>query len=354
VRRSATIALAGLLLLTACSNTQRDATPSTATTTTTVARPTASTIAWSRLHNPLFGARDRAVKDPALVATGGGWVLLYSQVDTHGNWRIGIARSHDLSAWSRPTTLPHDPATEGEASPDVVRTPDGTFVVTYQSFVHDRAGGQAKLYATTTTDFASFSPPIRLLANVLDTPADRLIDPALVYSPAGLLLGFKVGTTDAGATQHFELARSPSGALAGPWQIVGRPDITVYADTIENYQFLDIAGHHALLATSNQLDRPELFRLTGVATDPRGWLHWSPARELAVPQEAWNPGTGVTGSTFEHANCAFLVGGGAELSGYSYLVYGDSPALTTFGGAGPARLAIARSTDLVHWSVPPR
>jgi len=31
-----------------------------------------------------------------------------------------------------------------------------------------------------------------------------------------------------------------------------------------------------------------------------------------------------------------------------------SAALTTFAGAGPAVLGIARSADLVHWSVPPR
>ena len=61
----------------------------------------------------------------------------------------------------------------------------------------------------------------------------------------------------------------------------------------------------------------------------------------------------MSGSDFEHANCAFLVGGGARIGGFSYLVYGDSPALTTFGGAGPARFGLARTTDLVHWSVPP-
>jgi hypothetical protein len=305
------------------------------------------------LQNPLYGEPDHAVKDPALVAVGGEWVLLFSRVDANGAWRIGIARSRDLAAWSAATTLPRDPDTEGEASPDVVLAPGGTYVVTYQSFVHDRVGAQAKLYARTTTDFRTFSPPLRLLANVLNRPADRLIDPALVYSPAGLLLGFKVGTTDAGSTQHFELARSATGTLAGPWTLVGRPDISVYGDTIENYEFLTIDRQAALLATSNQLDRPQIFRLAGDPTEPAGWLRWSRARELSVPQEPWNPGTGLTGGTFEHANCAFLVGGGVRRGGFSYLVYGDSADLSTFHGAGHARFGIARSTDLVHWSVPP-
>ena len=270
-------------------------------------RAVASVVAWSRIRNPLYSEPTDAVKDPAVVAIDGGWVALFSRVDRDGRWRVGIARSHDLSSWTASAPLPRDPATEGEASPDVVREPDDTFVVTYQSFVHDRAGSQSKLYARTTTDFQSFSAPIRLLANVLNAPGDRLIDPALVYSPAGLLLGFKVGTTDAGSVQHFEIARSTTGTLAGPWVIVGRPDITVYGDTIENYEFLDIGGRRALLATSNQLDRPELFQLAGSPSRPAGWLHWSPARELVVPQEPWNPGRGVTGETFEHQGVRFEV-----------------------------------------------
>lgn len=333
--------------------------PAPATTiTATTLEPGASTVAWSTLHNPFYSQPAHAVKDPALVAIAGGWVLLFSQEDTAGSWRVGIVRSHDLSSWSAPTTLPHDPTTEGEASPDIVRDPNGAYIVTYQSFVHDRAGAQPKLYARTTTDFVRFSAPIRLLANVLTAPTDRLIDPALVYSPAGLLLGFKYGTTDAGSSQHFEIARSQSGTPAGPWTVVGRPDISVYGDTVENYEFLTLAGHPALLATSNNLDRPQLFELAGsprpgAAGDASGWLHWDPARELVVPQESWNPGQGVTGSTLEHANCAFLVDGGARRNGFYYLVYGDSADLTTFNGAGHAEFGIARSTDLVHWSVPP-
>jgi hypothetical protein len=338
------------LALAACSGSSKASTGTTVTTKRTVVAPT---IAWSRLHNPVYSEPDHAVKDPALVAVDGGWVMLFSQEDTHGTWRVGVARSRDLSSWTASAPLPHDPTTEGEASPDVVREPDGTFVVTYQSFAHDRAGDQPKLYARTTTDFTTFSAPIRLLDNVLDAPADRLIDPALVYSPAGLLLGFKVGTTAPGSAQHFELARSTTGTLTGPWKVIGRPDITVYGDTIENYEFLDIGGKHALLATSNNLDRPELFQLSGKPIDPNGWLQWSAARELTVPQESWNPGNGVTGATFEHANCAYLVGGATKLGGFYYLVYGDSADLSTFNGAGHAQFGLARSSDLVHWSVPP-
>ncbi|MBV8951288.1 MAG: hypothetical protein JOZ99_10460 [Actinobacteria bacterium] len=316
----------------------------------TTVRAGGAHIDWDRLRNPILGYPDRAAKDPAIVQADGRFVALFSAVDAAGRWRIGIATSHDLARWSPLRFLPHDATVEGEASPDIVRAPDGRFVVTFQSFVHDAAGAEAKLWYRTTRDFRSFSPAHRLGFELHPARNDRLIDPALVWSPAGLLLGYKVGSAD--GVQAFELARSVSGTLAGPWTVVGRPDIRVLGDTIENYQFLHVDGRHELLATSNSFDRTYLFDLAGDARDPRGWLHWTPGRQLVVPQEAWNPGSGLTGVTYEHANCAFVVDR-RRISGWAYLVFADSPELTTFGGAGHARLAVARSRDLVHWDVPP-
>lgn len=305
---------------------------------------------WAGLRNPVLGYAGRATKDPALVWSDGRWVALFSSVDVRGRWRIGITTSPDLRRWSRLRFLPHDVRVEGEASPDIVRSPDGRFVVTFQSFVHDVDGGEAKLWYRTTHDFHEFSTPHRLGLGLHPGAADRMIDPALVWSPAGLLLGYKFGLRD--GPQAFEIARSASGSLDGPWTLVGRPDISVLGDTVENYQFLRLDGRVELLATSNNLDRPYLFDLAGASDRPAGWLHWSAGRQLVVPQEAWNPGRGITGATFEHANCAFVVDR-RRIDGFVFIVYADSPDLTSFGGQGHARLGIARSRDLVHWSVPP-
>ena len=125
----------------------------------------------------------------------------------------------------------------------------------------------------------------------------------------------------------------------------------MFGDTIENYQFVEFGGRWHLLATSNQLDRPFLFDLAGAANRASGWLHWTPGRQLIVPQEAWNRGTGITGATYEHANCAYLFAAPAR-DGHFYLIYEDAPEMSTFGGSGHGVLAVARSTDLVHWSVP--
>jgi len=314
-------------------------------------RTHAPAIPWTRLHNPILRYPDRAVKDPALMWAGGRWHALFGAVDREGHWAIGISTSADLHGWSAPTVVPHDPALEGEASPDVARAPDGSYVVTYQSFVHDAGGAAPKLYTRTTTDFRSFSPPRALGRELHPGPDDRMIDAALAWTPAGLLLAYKYGAAD--GKQAFELARSVTGTLDGPWTLVGRPDITLYDNTIENYQFLRLEGRWRLLATSNAFDRPYLFDLVGKPRDPRSWLEWSHGRRLRIPIEPWNRGRGLTGVTYEHANSAYLIDGRA-IGGRYYLVYADSPEITTFGGAGHAQLGVARSRDLEHWSVPPR
>src|SRR6476619_3116004 len=82
---------------------------------TTLARPA---IAWASLANPLLTDARHAITDPAIVFADGKWRALFSSVDEQGTWRIGIAESADLRQWSTPTTMPHDPAVAGEASPD--------------------------------------------------------------------------------------------------------------------------------------------------------------------------------------------------------------------------------------------
>jgi hypothetical protein len=215
------------------------------------ARVPGPAIPWSRLRNPILGYPDRATKDPALVWAGGQWQALFSSVGSDGRWRLGSSTSSDLIHWSPLVTLPDDPSVEGEASPDVVRAPDGTWVVTYQSFVHDVGGGEAKLYYRTTSDFHTFSAPHPLGHELHPASADRMIDAAVAWTPAALLLGYKVGLKD--GAQAFEIARSPSGSLDGPWDLVGRPDISVFGDTIENYQFVSLQGSWRLLATNNQV-----------------------------------------------------------------------------------------------------
>ncbi len=310
-------------------------------------------IAWSRMQNPILSYDTTAAKDQALLWAGGRWRMLFSSVyQTPGDpdhWSIASATSADLTSWTVPAVWPAQAGTLGVASPDVVRAPDGLYVATYTS-VPKEVSGEAKLYYRTSRDLVTWSQPQRLLSNVHTRAGDRLIDPALAYTGNGLMLGYKYGRKD--GSQSFEIAWSPNGSLRGPWRYVGRPDIVVNGDTIENYEFVPVDGVWRLVATSNELDQPWIFRLAGNARVPSGWLRWSRGYQLAVPQESWNQGPGISSVGYEKANSAYLCDARA-VDGYFYLTYAGSDELGQFGGWGHAKVGIARSTDLVNWQVPP-
>ena len=358
-RRFGTIAVA-VFVIGAASACDAPAHHSASTVSTTAPRSTApsttapATIPWSTLRNPILSYPDTAAKDVAVRLAGGRWHLFFSSVANAANgavhWSIGTTSSSDLRDWSPLALWPDQRATEGLASPDIVRAPDGRYVVTYQSNPGD-VGGAAKLYYRTSRDLAHWSDA-KPLARALHPGADdRMIDAALAYVGTGVVLAYKYGLADGSERQAFEIAFSPSGSLDGPWTLVGRPSVSVFGDTLENYEFVRLDGRWHLVATSNTLDRPYLATLDGPPSDPQSWLHWIDGRVLNIPAEAWNSAPGLSGVTHEVANAIYLFDGRA-IDGHEYVFYAGSPELTAFGTWGHAAIGIARSTDLVHWSVP--
>jgi hypothetical protein len=310
-------------------------------------------VAWSKLHNPILAYPNAAVKDQALIWDSGAWHMLFSDVtnDTtiagEEHWGIATSQSPDLRHWSRPVPWSEQPG--GMASPDVVRSPSGMFVSTYDSPPGESGATQAKLYYRTSSDLVHWSRPHPLAPTLYPSPAVRMIDPALAWTGKGLILAYKIGTTS--QSQAFEIAWSDSGSLSGPWKVIGRPDIKIYNDTLENYELLSLQGAWHLIATSNTLDQPWIFTLSGPPTNPSSWLHWTDGYELEVPSETWNTGTGLSSVNYEHANSAFVCQDTAD--GYEYLTYAGSQELSRFGGWGHAEIGLARSKDLEHWTVPP-
>ena len=297
--------------------------------------PPPASIDWSALVNPILSYPTVGVKDQALQWSGGQWHMLYSDMTAtkaapEVHFSVAVSSSPDLRHWSTPRVI-----ADNAASPDIVRSPSGTFIVTYQT-------PQGLAYRTASNaSLRSWSAPHPLGRGL----AHRMIDAALAFTGHGVILGFKAGSS----TQHFEIAWAPS--LTGTFRVVGRPDIAVYGDTVENYEFLTVGGAWHLVATSNTLDQPFLFTLgAGDPKTPSTWLHWSTGQQLSIPNESFNSGTGISSVGYEHANSAFLcVGPGGE----DYLTYAGSTELTQFGGWGHARIGLARSSDLVHWEVPP-
>jgi hypothetical protein len=293
------------------------------------------TIHWSALTNPVLSYPKVGVKDQALQWSGGTWHMLFSDMTQtsaapHVKFDVAIAQSPDLRHWSTPRVI----ATNA-ASPDIVRDPAGAFVVTYQT------PNGLDYRVSTDASLKSWSSPHALGHGL----AKRMIDAALAFTGHGVILGFKAGTT----SQHFEIAWAPS--LTGAFHVVGRPNIVLYGDTVENYEFLTVDGAWNLVATSNTLDQPYIFTLDpGDPANPETWLRWSTGRELMVPSQTFNTAHGISSVNFEHANSVFLCVGP---QGENYLTYAGSQELTEYGGWGHARIGIARSTDLVSWQVPP-
>ncbi|MGH9079362.1 MAG: hypothetical protein ACRDYE_04650, partial [Acidimicrobiales bacterium] len=226
-------------------------------------------VDWSHLSNPVLADQRAGVKDEAVVWSGGSWHLLFSYVTDVPSmpdgvrWDIASATSRDLVHWSSPSVWPRQPGVLGVASPDVVRNPAGGYLVTYQSDPGSSVAGgvAARLFYRTSPDLVSWSAPRPLAGSLAPSPADRMIDGALTFTGHQLLLGFKYSSPTQPAV--FELARSTTGTPEGPWVLVGRPDIAVNGDTVENYEFLTLAGRWHLVATSNTLDQPWLFTLAG-------------------------------------------------------------------------------------------
>jgi hypothetical protein len=313
------------------------------------------TIDWSELHNPILQSPSAGEKDEAIVWFAGKWRMLFSYVRDQSAspggvyWDIATSTSTDLIHWTAPVAWPVQPGTLGVASPEVAREPGGTFVVTYQSDPGQTDGAQDRLYYRTSSNFQTWSDPRPLAQNLAPSPHDRMIDGSLAWTGRGLILGFKAGL--AGNEQAFEIAWSPNGSLTGPWKYVGKPDIVVYGGTVERDEFVAVDGKWRLLATSNTLDQPWIFKLAGDPDQPAGWLDWTGGYELNVPKATWDTGRGLSSVDYEWANSAFLCNDSAD-GGYYYLLYAGSNELTAFDGWGHAKIGIARSRDLVHWQVP--
>lgn len=314
------------------------------------ARPS---IEWAQLTNPVISYAAAAVKDQCLVCHDGLWHMVFDYIEdgaaAEGYRRnIAVVRSVDFVRWSAPAPWPLQQEILGVASPEVVRSPSGLFVACYQSSPGSRTGRASKLFYRSSQDLVTWSEPRPLGHSLHPAENDRMIDAAVAWVGDAVVLGYKYG----GESQAFEVAWSPSGDLDGRWMYIGRPDISINGDTVENYQFLVVDGRWTLVATSNTGNRPWIFSIAGDGTDPESWLHWVDGHELEIAEENWNSAPGFSGVTYEHANSAHLVDRRQE-DGYWYLTYSGCTELTRYDRLGHGKIGVARSCDLVDWKVPP-
>lgn len=281
---------------------------------------------WDGVRNPIASFPEVAVKDAFLIR-GDTWHLGYSEIsDAPFRFRLGFS-SGELGSLTRGPTL-DQPDVGGLASPSIVRTPDGRYVMTYNSHTRDVGDTANKLYYRTSDDLIAWSEPQRIHIDGADGDDDRLIDASIAFAD-GIYLVFKRG-------QAAHIARADM--LEGPWTLLG----PIAPRNVENGQLIEIDGEWHLLATTVPLHVPTLYRKVE-------WTQWEEVRELAIPAQAWNDGELLS---HERANAAFLVDD-RERTGYFYTLYAGSTEVTSFEGRGHASLGIARSVDLIEWDVPP-
>jgi hypothetical protein len=301
-------------------------------------------IPWEELRNPIY-APDHMVKDQALQGINGEWHLFMSERwDRKEGARFPVVRSTDFKTWS-PVESFNGLTLD---SPDVTRATDGELVITSQE--PGPTGAAQIVYRRQPTIDGPWKESTELLGDPF--PGVRMIDGAIAHAPRGLFAIAKRGARDQ-VPQTPEVFYAESGVPQGPWQHLG----TANLGWTENFQFLFIDGVWHVLATTIPIHEPTLFRLDGDPEKPRSRLRWNKVRSFDIPSEEWNspregPAKDRAGITYERANSAYLCDARA-LDGYWYLVYAGSDELSTHDGRGLARIGIARSEDLVHWTVPP-
>lgn len=295
---------------------------------------------WSGVRNPFLGYPEVAIKDAFAVRDDAGtWHVGYSEIhDPPLRFRLGFSSSADLISFTRGESIDQE-TVGGLASPDVVRMPDGRYLMTYNSHTRDEGDTANKLYYRTSDDLVTWSDAVRIHIDGADGPTDRLIDAAAAFTDHGTFLMFKREQTAA-------VAHSPSGSIDGPWTFLG--DLNVA--TTENAQLIRLDGvWHMMATTIPVIHEPVLYRLDGEESDPASWTKWAQVAKFEITAQAWNDGPFLDHET---SNASYLVDARDD-DGFYYLVYAGSTELSMFGKRGHSSLGIARSTDLTTWEVAP-
>ena len=191
--------------------------------------------------------KDRLMRDPSVVCGTDG---TYHLVWTTGWWdrHIGHAATKDFLTWSEQTAVPvmaHEPTARNAWAPEVVwDAPRGQFLVFWASTIPgafsatsgaSEDGLNHRIYATTTTDWKTFTPT-RLFCD----PGFSVIDATLLPADDGKARLIVKDETLHPLRKHLRIGTADD--VAGPWRefappftrqwVEGPTAIKVGADTL--------------------------------------------------------------------------------------------------------------------------
>jgi hypothetical protein len=313
-------------------------------------------IDWAGLHNPVLSYPNWSVKDTAMAYRDGTFYVFFSAFYPDR----GQVRSHVVEVSTKDFKHFSDPIFDfdgeedgwiGMCSPDVQHL-YRQYVMTFNSW-GDKPGKPNQLFYETSDDLAHWSARKPLALNLTQIGGDQHpIDAALAAADGGYYLVYKEQTR--GIRSRPRMAFSTS--LDGPFHYVGDGIVALLMKDgrdngffHENYEFLHTNQLWYLLATDylhNSLNpikydvqAPYLYTL-----EPGShWLTWNRGYAFDIPGERFNSDS--------IANAAAIYDW-RKRDGYYYLIYAGRSEGQTYARRGWNQIALARSRDLVHWSVP--
>ena len=253
-------------------------------------------IAWDELENPIY-EEPFATKNQTRRNVDGRWHMWFSSGTREG---MGYVTSSDWTDW---VVVDEARSPDSGGSTDITRAADGRYVVARQVEDDRPVPDSRKVVYRTADDVTEFyrDPPDRIAPGIFDN--ERQIDAAFAHTQWGVYAIFKRGLSTT-IDQTPTLVYSPSGDLAGPWELIGDVDSIGLG---EQFQVLTIDGKWHLLVTSIPAHDPTLFRMDGDPADSESWLDWTLVGTFEIPEEDWNTGPYET-RDFSHdiANTAYL------------------------------------------------
>jgi hypothetical protein len=306
---------------------------------------TRSFIDWTHLSNPVLSYPNWSIKDAAMAYHDGTFYVFFSAFyPEHGRVRSHVVEvsTRDFKHFSAPLFNfdGEDNGWIGMCSPDV-QFLYGRYVMTFNSW-GDEPGKPNELFYMTSDDLIHWSRRRPLALNLTGIGDQDVIDAALAQAGNGYYLAYKEQTRGKHKRPKMAFAMS----LRGPFAYVGNGlPLLLMANgkdnglPHENYEFISTNGHWYMLTTDYVPQAPYLYELDNGSH----WLRWTRGYTFNIPHERFN--------TENVANASALYDW-RQYDGYYYLIYAGHTEGVTYANRGWNQLGLARSKDLVHWSVP--
>jgi hypothetical protein len=302
-------------------------------------------IDWQSLKNPVLSYPNWSVKDAAMAYRKGTFYVFFSAFyPDRGQVRCHVVEINtlDFKHYSEPI-FDFDGEKDGwlgMCSPDVQQL-YGKYVMTFNSWGH-KPGKPDQLFFIASDDLVHWSHPRTLALNLTEAGDQHVIDAALAQADGGYYLAYKEQTPGTPKRPRMAFSRS----LDGPFTYVqdGLPDLLMENGKDngllhENYEFISIDRNWYMLTTDYLPQAPYLYR-----QEPDShWLRWTHGYTFAIPRETFNADKVADASALYDWR---------KFDGYYYLIYAGRTEDQSYLGRGWNQIGLARSKDLIHWSVP--